>query len=125
VDFDELAAALRARAAGRASQAAAVELLAWHESWLRRASFIRACVRHDGEGLAEINWAKARAFHASGPRGSTSELDVLDLAIAIGEDRYGLTQKGTQHRVAIVRAIATALSIEAPPAGRSSVTWSS
>lgn len=90
---------------------AAVELLIWHEHWLGRASFVKACVTAE-RGEAWISWPKAREFHDSSPRGSTSELAVLDLAIAIGENRYRLSHMGTQHRAAIVRAVAQALDAE-------------
>lgn len=119
MDFDELAAALRAWTAGSAHEAAAVELLIWG-GWPRRADFIKACVRHDGDSLAEVDWRKARAFHTAGAYGSATEFAILDLAIAIGEDRYRLPGMGIAHRAAILKAVAAAMGMEdgqEPPLG--------
>ena len=90
---------------------AAVELLIWHEHWLRRRDFRRACVHDDTaiDGSAWINWRQAREFYDSAPRGSTSELAILDLAVALGENRYRLSIMGHAHSQAIVQAVARAL----------------
>lgn len=93
---------------------AAVELLIWHEFWVNRADFTKACVHPGRDGTTWINWGQAREFADSGPRGSTSELAVLDLAVALGEDRYRLSRMGTQHRNAIIRAVAQAVGEEVP-----------
>jgi hypothetical protein len=90
---------------------AAVELLIWHEHWLRRPDFTRACIRDDTaiDGSAWIHWRQAREFFDSGPRGSSSEMAILDLAVALGENRYRLSIMGDAHTRAIVQAVARAL----------------
>lgn len=89
---------------------AAVELLVWHEHWLHRPDFLGICVDTDIDGITWINWTKARAAHDAGLRGSTSELAVLDFAIALGEDRYRFNIMGDAHSKAIVQAITNALA---------------
>jgi hypothetical protein len=103
-DLDTIAAGLREQTVGRPHQQAAVELLIWHESWLRRATFRQACLVQRG-GVWTIDWTRARAFadHVSdgglgAPRASTSEAAILDLAVALGEDRFRLTNFGHAHR---------------------------
>jgi hypothetical protein len=66
---------------------AAVELLIEHETWIRRADFPRAAIEGNARE-AGINWRKAREFVDSGSAASTSEMAVLDLAVALGENRY-------------------------------------
>jgi acetyl-CoA carboxylase beta subunit len=87
---------------------AAVELLIEHETWIRRAGFQRACVEQDGRE-AWINWRKAREFADSGSVASTSEMAVLDLAVAIGENRYRFSVMGSAHSQMIAQAVARAL----------------
>ena len=67
---------------------AAVELLIEHDVWLRRADFTRACVR-SCNGQAWIDWQAARVFADAGAVASTSEMAILDLAVALGENRTG------------------------------------
>jgi hypothetical protein len=119
-DFDGLAAKLRSSANGDCRLQAAVELLVWHEHWLRRADFRRAAmvVRPGG---AYINWAKAREFAdrvtAGGldaPRASTSEAAILDLAVALGEDRFRLANFGTAHRRMVAHAVVAAVGLADP-----------
>jgi hypothetical protein len=86
----------------------AVELLIWHEMWIRRADFQRACI-DIGAREADINWRKAREFYDSSPRASTTELAVLDLAVAIGENRYKFSIMGAAHSRMIAHAVARAL----------------
>src|SRR6202050_3145153 len=43
----------------------AVELLIWHEMWIRRADFQRACLEQHGREVV-INWRKAREFADGG-----------------------------------------------------------
>lgn len=108
-DFDTTVHALRRWAAQMdQSDRAAVDLLTWHETWLRRADFTAAAVVDRGVHVA-IDWAAARAFCDSGPGASTSEMAVLDLAVAIGEDRFRFRIMGAAHSKAIVRAVAQAL----------------
>jgi hypothetical protein len=111
-DFDTTVAALRRWAANmdRRDRAAA-GLLAWHGHWLRRADFTAAAVEDRGVHLA-VDWRKARAFCDAGPRGSTSELAVLDLAVTLAEDRFRFGIMGDAHRRAILHAVGVALGLE-------------
>lgn len=115
-DFDTTVTALRRWAATHDVRArAAVELLCWHEHWLRRPDFSQACVHADPHsGTMWINWREAREFCDAGPRGSTGEVAILDLALTLGEDRFRFANMGHAHRRAIVRAVAVALGQEAP-----------
>ncbi len=124
ISFEDLAAGLRGYyRGGAAHQQAAVELLIWHETWLRRPDFKGACITQRAAGLVpRIDWEEAREFIERGymQRGrgrpvpaSTSERAVLDLAVALGEDQYRLANMGTAHRRAIVQAVARAVGVEA------------
>lgn len=105
---DELAAAL-VRNPKDDHRAAAETLLIEHDSWLRRADF-RDCVLYDADDdSALIRWWKVREFLDSGPRASTSELAILDLACALGEDRFRLSAMGHAHRDMIRTAITAAV----------------
>jgi hypothetical protein len=94
---------------------AAVELLIWHGDgfWLRRRDFTDTfgCVTR-GRGEAWIDWRAARAFADAGGKASTSEMAILDLAVALGEDRYRLNIMGHAHSKAIARAVAQAVGEE-------------
>lgn len=87
---------------------AAVELLIDHETWIRRADFQLACVEHNARE-AWINWRKAREFVNAGSTASTSEMAILDLAVAIGENRYKFSIMGPAHSRMISIAVARAL----------------
>jgi hypothetical protein len=87
---------------------AAVELLIEHETWIRRGDFQRACVERNGRE-AWINWRKAREFADAGSTASTSEMAVLDLAVALGENRYRLSIMGRANSRMIAQAVARAL----------------
>ena len=89
---------------------AAVELLIEHDVWLRRGDFTRACVRSRG-GEAWIDWQAARAFTDAGTAASTSEMAVLDLAVALGENRYRLSIMGDGNARAIATAVAIAVGV--------------
>jgi hypothetical protein len=93
---------------------AAVELLIWHGGggfWLRRQDFVKgAVVRRRGE--AWIDWDAAREFADAGVRASSSEAAILDLAVALGENRYRLSIMGRVHSKAIARAVAQAVGEE-------------
>lgn len=89
---------------------AGVELLIQHEHWLSRADFRRAALRDDPEyGEALIRWDQAGEFLDSGPRGSTSELAVLRLAVALARDTFDFGVMGRGHRAMIRQALDTAL----------------
>lgn len=110
---DKIAAGLRAWTKNHDGHVrAAVELLCWHEHWIRRADFVKACVTSDRDGTSWIRWEAARAFAFGNPRASTSELAILDLAVSLGSDRYKLSRMGNAHAEAIVRAFATATGME-------------
>jgi hypothetical protein len=87
---------------------AAVGLLIEHDFWLHRLDFIRACVHH-GRGQAWIYWQAARAFADAGRGASTSQLAILDLAVALGENRYRLSIMGAANSRAIATAVARAV----------------
>ena len=87
---------------------AAVELLIEHETWIRRADFQRACVER-GSREAWISWRKAREFVDSGSVASTSEMAVLDLAVALAENRYKFSIMGPAHSRMIATAVGRAL----------------
>lgn len=89
---------------------AAVELLLWHEFWLRRADFRSAAV-HRGKYEATIDWGAAREFVDEGAKASTSEMAILDLAVALGEDRFRLNIMGSAHSRAIGNAMFAAAGL--------------
>ncbi len=108
-DFDTLVRALRRWTKDHDPHVrAAVELLIEHETWIRRADSQRACIERDGRE-AWVNWRKAREFADSGSVASTSEMAVLDLAVAIGENRYKFSVMGPAHSRMIAQAVARAL----------------
>lgn len=121
IGFDDLAAGLRGWArGGTAHEQAAVELLIWHETWLRRPDFRGSCITQRAAGMvAIINWEQARefvdqGFRESGKRplpASTSERAVLDLAVALREDLYRLANMGRVHRQRIADAVAMAVGV--------------
>jgi hypothetical protein len=100
---------------------AAVELLIRHESWPRRKEFLDTCVKRasDRDGTLYIDWSEARRRFDAGEfnRASSTEIAVLDFAIALGEDRYLFTQMGYGNSQLLVRATADALRV--PLAGTS------
>jgi hypothetical protein len=119
-EFEDLAAGLRAWVRGSADpEVAAVELLIWHEHWLRRASFYQECVKHFTEDDSYgIVWPLARAFAdrviAGGlgtPRASRSEASILDIAVVLGEDRFHLTNLGATHRRSVGNVFLAALGL--------------
>ncbi len=123
ISFGDLAAGLRGWArGGTAHEQAAVELLIWHETWLRRPDFKGAAITQRAAGLvAIINWYEAREFVDRGyrplayrphgetlPAASGSQRAVLDLAVALGEDQYRLASLGRVHKRKVAEAFATA-----------------
>jgi hypothetical protein len=111
-DFDTTVRALRRWTANHDLHVrAAVELLIEHETWIRRADFARACTRDDRhkDGTMWIDWRKAREFVSAGSVASTSEMAVLDLAVALGENRYRFSIMGAAHSRMIAQAVARAL----------------
>jgi hypothetical protein len=87
---------------------AAVKLLIWHESWLRRPAFLADATRHyPDEEMVAIIWPDA-ARHAGIARASSSELSVLRFAIALATDQFGIGGLGAAHRQAFTDAFTTA-----------------
>jgi len=125
ISFEDLAAGLRGWGrGGTAHEQAAVELLIWHESWLRRPDFRDECITQLAPGLiARINWEEARefvdrGFTRPGDRplpASSSQRRVLDLAVAIGENQFGLSGLGHAHKRAVAQAFAAACGLRLEP----------
>jgi hypothetical protein len=92
---------------------AAAELLIWHEMWIQRADFQRVCIERNARE-AWINWRKAREFVDAGSTASTSEMAVLYLAVALGENRYKFSIMGPAHSRMIAQAVASALGEDRP-----------
>jgi hypothetical protein len=89
---------------------AAVDLLIEHDFWLRRPDFTRACVHRSGRE-AWIDWQDARAFADADPGASTSQLAILDLAVALGENRFRLSIMGAANSRSIAAAAARAVGM--------------
>jgi hypothetical protein len=89
---------------------AAAELLIEHDVWLRRPDFTRACIVRSGRE-ASVNWVAARAFADAGAVASTSEMAILDLAVALGENRHRLSIMGAAHSRWIAAAVARAVGV--------------
>lgn len=97
-DFDAIVTGLRRWTKGHDPHVrAAVELLIWHSFWLRRRDFGNTAIEYAGHDEIFTDWDRAREFCDSRPGASTSELAVLDLAVALGENRYRLAIMGTAH----------------------------
>ena len=122
ISFDDLVKGLRGWArGGTVHEQAAVELLAWHGEWLRRPDFRAAAITQRAPGLvAIISWYEAREFIDSGYRGrdgqmlpaSSSARRILDLAVALGEDAFGLSHLGHVHRWHAAAAFAAAVGLK-------------
>lgn len=89
---------------------AAVQLLINHNFWLGRTDFVDAAVRTAGSDTY-ISWTDARTGFDAGDfqPASSTELAVLDLAIALGEDRYRLSRMGDANATAIAAAVTEAV----------------
>lgn len=112
-DTESLIAGLRAWTREHdAHVRAAVELLIWHEFWLRRRDFRDAAIDYyPRDRMRTIDWDKAREFVNAGARASTSEMAILDLAVALGENRYRLSIMGRAHSRAIANAVYAACGL--------------
>lgn len=91
---------------------AAVELLIGHEHWLRNDAFRRACVHVDRRaGDVWIDWRAAREAFDAGTfaYASSTERAVLELAIALGSDRYRFAAMGPANRYLVAVAVAAAV----------------
>jgi hypothetical protein len=90
---------------------AAVELLISDGRWLRRRDFVSACVTDD-PAETWISWHEARDFidsHRSAA--STTEMAVLEIAVAIGSNKYKLSYMNDGQAHMIVDAFAGALGV--------------
>jgi hypothetical protein len=122
---EDLTTGLRGWARGRTPhEQAAVELLIWHSTWLCRPDFKGECVTQRAPGLvAIISWDEAREFIDRGYRqrgerplpATSSQRRVLDLAVALGEDQFGLSGLGLAHRRAVAQAVAEAAGLRLEP----------
>lgn len=77
-----------------------------------KADFLDAAVVRLTEGGHVIRWSAARDAFNEGEfnRSSSTELAVLDLAIALGMDVYRFSSMGRTNKAAILNAITTALA---------------
>jgi hypothetical protein len=120
ISYEDLTAGLRSwvRRRGEHEQAA-VELLIWHETWLRRPDFKDACITQLAPGLVAVDWREAREFIDRGYRqkgqrplpAASSHNRILDIAVAIGENEFGLAGLGRAHRRAAAEAFAAACGV--------------
>lgn len=125
ISFDDLAAGLRGWARGRGKhEQAAVELLIWHETWLRRPDFRDSCITQRAAGLvAVIDWEEAREFVDRGWRSrgeqpvpaTSPQRRILDLAVTLGENQFGLDRLGHATRRAAAQAFALAVGLRLEP----------
>ena len=112
-DFDRTVTALRRWAKDQdPHRRAAVELMIWNEFWLRRDDFRAAAIGSDAR-QAWVRWEEAARFRAGpGASASSSELAILDVAVAIGKDVFRLSRMNDEQAGAVVRAFADALEAE-------------
>lgn len=121
IGFGDLVKGLRGWARGQTvHEQAAVELLIWQEIWLRRPDFRDAAITQRAPGLvAIINWYEAREFIDRGYCGrgvsyqdklpaSSTEHRILNIAVSVGEDEFGLSHLGTVHRWHVAYALSQA-----------------
>jgi len=90
---------------------AAVQLLLEHDTWFRRRDFLDAAVVRI-EGGHYVRWSAARDAFNEGVfnRASSTELAVLDLAIALGMDVYRFSSMGRTNKATVLDAVAAALA---------------
>ncbi|WP_202512017.1 hypothetical protein [Streptomyces sp. SID3343] len=112
LETTELLAALRAQVRGTLSGEAAVELLAAHESWLRRQDFRRLVDYTDvtgGPPLAFVRWAdvaaadltgsstEKRVLAIAGSLAAGASIDLRDALPGLGEHTTGLVLRAVAH----------------------------
>lgn len=111
-DFPELVAGLRRWTANHDDRVrAAVELLIWEETMLRRADFFTAAIGVTG-GDYYIRWLHALSYADVDNHGDEPALTVLRLAIWIAKDPFSLSQFGRPYRQAAVDTFAAALGVK-------------
>lgn len=77
---------LRTWADGCSDDAAAVELLIGHDTWLRRddfRSYLEPGYDTDGQEITAIDWEGLLEVRTSGLAASTSEVAILDIALSL------------------------------------------
>jgi hypothetical protein len=112
--YEQAVAGLTARDDLPPRAAAAVRLLLWHESWLRRADFRQRCLITSPVG---VHWDAVHEFRDGElPGASTSQVIVLDVVLALVEDQFRFRHLGHAHQRAVAEAFATALGQELAPA---------
>jgi hypothetical protein len=98
---------------------AAVELLIAHRVWLDRPDFRDRCIRRAASAEYGLDWwwidwrAARTALDADRfAPASVIELAVLDLAIALGADRYRLRAMSPLHRRLLADLVTRAAGVE-------------
>ena len=93
---------------------AAVGLLIASEVWLARSEFRITCIERDDDGTCWIDWTDARAAFDTGrfAKASSTEIALLDLAIALGEDRYRFSRIDSAQARTVVEAVAAAGGVD-------------
>jgi hypothetical protein len=111
-DFDKTVIALRRWTKDHDPHVkAAVELLIRDAYWLRREDFRAAAVGADARE-AWVRWDEAARFRTGLDAGaSSSQLAILDIAVAIGSDAFRLSRMNDEQAGAIARAFAEALEV--------------
>jgi hypothetical protein len=119
--YDAIVAGLNRWMAGADDrERAATGLLSWHEYWLRRPDFRRACLGRQGRDWY-VRWDDARGYLDAGPHASGSQDAVLRVAVDLAGDRFGLDGLGRAHRQAVIDAVTVAAggAPGAPPPAQS------
>lgn len=116
-DYDKLVAALRNFTKDQDGHVrGAIELLITQGKWLDREDFTGTAVRWYGSGgkdFACIDWGKAtQVAEGSGMSASGGERSVLQFAIALGRDQFGLSRLDDRSAGLLMTAFATALGLE-------------
>jgi hypothetical protein len=79
---DELAAVLRQNAGSHPARSAAVELLVWHDYWIRRMAFYPE--KHHVDRHGDVDWVElAQAVECDEVHASSSELKILSIACSL------------------------------------------
>lgn len=122
ISFEDITKGLRSWVRNHSPhEIAAVDLLIWNEAWLRRHDFQAACMTQYAPGLiARIDWYKAREFIERGYAregheplvSSSSTRRILNVAVALGEDQFGLASLGRVHQYMVAQAFAAAVGLE-------------
>jgi hypothetical protein len=116
VPVEELVRRLRRWTSGNEPHVrAAVELLIRHDFWLRRPDFVSE-VLYGSDHTVFVDWRRARhelTYNAFASASTTQEA-ILDLAVALGEDRFRLSRMDGTQAQSIQLAVTAALSRTVP-----------